>query len=332
MIRSFAKAAAGPVARVLTGSSVRMLMYHRFGEGSGRRLSARLFECHLEYLTRHFRVRPLREVVAALKEGRPVGERTAVVTIDDGYADFAEYAYPALVRYEVPATVFVVSRFLDGDLWLWFDAVHYLLTNATTTSRWVRFAGQSLRLDLRSGGARERTWSAVGERLLAMNTADRTAAIARLGAALGVSLPARPTDAYAAMTWDDATRMDRGLIEFGSHTCTHAVLSRCNPEELVYELHESRRMISARLGRAVDTFAYPHGEPSDYDQRTIAAAKAAGYACAAVSYGGAPGRQHDLFQLKRLSAATDLEQFRSTVNGLEGLADKYRAWRHAAAF
>ena len=91
-------------------------------------------------------------------------------------------------------------------------------------------------------------------------------------------------------------------------------------------------MISARLGRAVETFAYPHGEPSDYDQRTIAAAKAAGYACAAVSYGGAPGRQHDLFQLKRLSAATDLEQFRSTVNGLEGLADKYRAWRHAAAF
>ena len=333
MIRSFAKAAAGPAARALTGESARVLMYHRFGDGSnGRHLSARLFEQHLDYLTRHFRVRPLREVVAALEEGRPIESRTVAVTIDDGYADFVTYAYPALVRYAVPATVFLVSDFLDGDLWLWFDAVHYILTRATAASGDIGLAGEPLSLDLSSPGARERAWSAVGERLLQMDTGNRASAIASLCSALDVSLPEQPTADYAAMTWDQAVRLDAQLVEFGSHTCTHPVLSRCGIEELTYELRQSRRVLSARLGRNIDTFAYPHGEPADYDERAMEAVKAAGYRCAGVSYGG-PLRGHaDLFQLTRLSAASEFEQFRSTVNGVELLANKYRAWRHTAAF
>jgi peptidoglycan/xylan/chitin deacetylase (PgdA/CDA1 family) len=295
-------------------------------------LSAGLFARHLEYLTRHFRVRSLREVVAALEEGRPLEDRTVVITIDDGYADFVAYAYPALVRCEVPATVFLVSRFLDGDLWLWFDAVHYMLTRTTATSRDVHVGGEALRLDLSSPDTRDRAWSTVGERLLRMTTGDRAAAIACLGAALDVSLPQRPTEDYAAMTWNQAALMDRALIDFGSHTCTHPVLSRCSIEELVDELHESRRALSGRLGRNIDAFAYPHGEPADYNERAIAAVKAAGYTCAAVSHGGPLDRRCDVFQLTRLSAATAFEQFRSTVNGVELLADKYRAWRHAAAF
>jgi peptidoglycan/xylan/chitin deacetylase (PgdA/CDA1 family) len=333
MLMSLAKATGGPVARGLTGSSARVLMYHRFGDnGAARGLPSRVFKQHLEYLTRHFRVRHLGEVVAALREGRPVEPRTAVITIDDGYADFMAYAYPALVRYEVPATVFLVSRFLDGDLWLWFDAVHYLLTRTAATSRDVSVGGELLRLDLSSRDARDRAWSTVGERLLRMSTSGRAAAIISLGAALHVSLPPRPTDDYAAMTWDQAAQMDRALIDVGSHTCTHPVLSRCGSEELVYELHQSRRALSARLGRNIDAFAYPHGEPADYNERAMAAVKAAGHTCAVVSYGGPLGGQSDLFQLTRLSAATDVEQFRSTVNGVELLANKYRAWRHAAAF
>ncbi len=332
-LTSLVKTTGGPVARGLTGSAARVLMYHRFGDDSGARaLPSRLFQQHLEYLTRHFRVRRLGDVVARLRDGRPLEPRTVVITIDDGYADFAAYAYPALVRCEVPATVFLVSRFLDGDLWLWFDAVHYILARTAATSRDVEVGGELLRLDLSSRDARDRAWSTVGERLLRMSSGDRAAAIASLGTALDVSVPLRPTEDYAAMTWDQAAQMDRALVEFGSHTCTHPVLSRCGSEELAYELQQSRCDLSARLGPNIDTFAYPHGEPADYNERTMAAVKAGGYTCAAVSYGGPLRTQFDVFQLTRLNAATDLEQFRSTVNGVELLASKYRAWRHAAAF
>ncbi|PYR65765.1 MAG: hypothetical protein DMF88_18690 [Acidobacteria bacterium] len=333
MIISLVKATAGPVARALTGSAARVLMYHRFSDGpDSRKLSVRLFERHLEYLTRRFRVRRLGDVVAALREGRPLEDRTVVLTIDDGYADFVTYAYPALSRYEAPATVFLVSRFLDGGLWLWFDAVHYMLTRTAATSRDVYVGGEPLRLDLSSRDARDRAWSTVGERLLRLSTGDRAAAIASLGAALDVCLPQRPTENYAAMTWDQATQMDRALIDFGSHTCTHPVLSRCGAAELAYEVRESRQLLARRLGGVIDTFAYPHGEPADVDARAVEAVKSAGYACAVVAVGGPLARRPDLLQMERVPAATDLEQFRSTVNGVEFLANEVRAWRQAAAF
>src|SRR5205085_9768824 len=107
--------------------------------------------------------------------------------------------------------------------------------------------GERLQLELPTVAARERAWSTVGERCLQMTTERRAAAIAGLERALEVSLPPVPTAGYKAMTWDEAARLDPALIEFGSHTCTHPVLSRCNPSELAHELCEARRVMKMRL-------------------------------------------------------------------------------------
>jgi peptidoglycan/xylan/chitin deacetylase (PgdA/CDA1 family) len=109
----------GPLARALTGKYARILMYHRFGApGQARRLRADVFEEHVRYLARNFAPRPLREVVARLRSQRRFDSRSVVLTVDDGYRDFLEYAYPILLRYRVPATLYVVTDFADGGRWL----------------------------------------------------------------------------------------------------------------------------------------------------------------------------------------------------------------------
>ena len=333
LITSLTKTAGGAAARRLTASAGRVLMYHRFGDGSDpRRLSRDAFEQQLQYLTRHFRVRRLHDVVQALGEGRPLEPRTVVLTVDDGYADFVEYAYPLLQRYEVPATLFVVTDFLQRNSWLWFDRVHYLL-RATALSRLdVRVGGTHVCCDLSTVAQRERAWSTVGELCMNMDTSGRAAVAAQLEQALEVYLPAWATAEYRAMTWTQAARLDPGLVELGSHTCTHPVLSRCTQAEIEQEIRASKEAIETRLDRRVRAFAYPHGERADYDERATAVARAAGYACATVAHGGPLGRRVDLFQLERLSPAADVTQFRSTVNGLELLANRVRAWRHAATY
>src|SRR5262249_1452786 len=121
----------GPLARALTRRHARILMYHRFGaHGQARRMSVRVFEEQLRYITRNFTPRPLREVVDRLRSHRSFDRRSVVLTIDDGYRDFLEYAYPILLRYRVPATIYIVSEFAEGRCWLWFDALHWLLSAA----------------------------------------------------------------------------------------------------------------------------------------------------------------------------------------------------------
>jgi len=77
-------------------------------------ITPELFEAHLRYLKAHHRVLPLRTVVEALENGRTLPANAVSITFDDGYADNYDVVFPLLKKYRIPATIFVVSGFVDG--------------------------------------------------------------------------------------------------------------------------------------------------------------------------------------------------------------------------
>jgi peptidoglycan/xylan/chitin deacetylase (PgdA/CDA1 family) len=62
------------------------------------------------------------------------------------------------------------------------------------------------------------------------------------------------------MSWDEVRQAERMGIAIGCHTATHPYLSRLSKSDLEDELRGSRADIEQRIGRAVDTFAYPYGD------------------------------------------------------------------------
>ena len=103
-------------------------------------------------------------------------------------------------------------------------------------------------------------------------------AFARDGAPLTIPELAGDDPAeLATMTWDDLRgHVDRG-IAIGSHSVSHAHLTRLSDVELRHELEDSRHELEAELGRACTELAYPYGE---HDARVRTAARAAGYGVA----------------------------------------------------
>jgi peptidoglycan/xylan/chitin deacetylase (PgdA/CDA1 family) len=81
----------------------------------------------------------------------------------------------------------------------------------------------------------------------------------------------------APLSWDELKTLADAGWEIGSHTSSHAYLTRLSDEELERELADSRRLIEQVLGRPCVTLAYPYG---DHDDRVIRAAAAAGYEAA----------------------------------------------------
>src|SRR5437762_8991612 len=65
-----------------------IIQYHRFGEDDVPTTNIRLaqFEAHLAELKKSkYTVLPLADVIAALREGRALPDRTVAITIDDAY-------------------------------------------------------------------------------------------------------------------------------------------------------------------------------------------------------------------------------------------------------
>ena len=95
------------------------VMYHRFGENAHPSTNIRLdqFEAHIAELTRgDYVVLPLPEIVAALRSGRSLPERTVAITIDDAWKSVYREAWPRLRSAGLPFTLFVSTDEIDQRL------------------------------------------------------------------------------------------------------------------------------------------------------------------------------------------------------------------------
>ncbi len=65
------------------------------------------------------------------------------------------------------------------------------------------------------------------------------------------------------LTWSEVRELHRQGICFGSHTVTHPDLRSLEPEELEFEIGQSKEVIEQNLGAPVDSFSYPFSFPEE---------------------------------------------------------------------
>lgn len=338
--------------RLASRDKALVLMYHRFTADDGApyetandttanyttanytsgAIGARAFRRHLAYLTKHYRVVPLSQLAAYLRRGERLPTGLAAITIDDGYADAYTVALPLLKEYSVPATLFVVTDFIDGNAWVWTDKMRFLTSQSR--ERWLEigFDDAMVRLELGDVASRQRAASYVNRLLKTRTDEVKEQLLRQIAASLDVELPAAPPAAFAPLSWDEVQTLDAAGVEIGSHTVTHPILTQVTKERLRYEIHVSKARLQARLGRAVDLFCYPNG---DYHNDAVREVERAGYACAVTTDYGFNEATQSVLQLRRLAAESDLSRFVQSTSGFEGarlkLNSRLRA-RHLPRF
>lgn len=308
---------AAPLARALTAAKPRLVMFHRFSRGdSFRRMSLADFEWHIRYLQRHYRIVSLREVVRCLKAGEPLPHRAVAITFDDGHRDFLELAYPLLVQLRVPATLYLVSDFVSQRIWLWSDAIHYLVRQAPAGRYRITIGAEVIDAVIDDRATRDAVWERIADCCLPLSSSARREAIATLARELGVALPAVPSDDYAAMDWNDLRGLDPALVEVGAHTCTHPILAHCDSAEQESEISQCQRTIENEMQREVAAFCYPNGRREDFNDATLDILRRSRFTSAAVSYSGIIGSDTHPFMLPRIGASGDRTNFRMRIDGI----------------
>jgi len=108
---------------------------------------------------------------------------------------------------------------------------------------------------------------------------------------------------------DELRKLDADGMRIGAHTASHARLSDLKGDALVDELARSKAMLEEMLGRPVNVLAYPFGERDDFNERTKAGARAAGYTCALAAYRGTVDGDTDPFAIPRLPSPENFDRF-----------------------
>lgn len=322
--RTVAGSLLAPLARALTGNVPRILFLHRVGENTPRASDPKSLAQQLQYLARHFTPLSLATLIEAQQAGRPLPSGAVVLTVDDGYADFGQSVYPLLCHYEIPATLFVVSEFAAGSSWLWFDRLRYICEQSPRLVLNVKIEGMLLRYSLQTALLREQSWDSLATRCLSLPPADRETVIEDCARFCEVTLPRKPPALYSSLGYQELRSLDSNLITIGAHTRTHPILSTCTDKEQWGEIAGSKEDLEEALGRPVEFFCYPNGQPQDFNARTRELVIEAGYTAAVTSVNSRICAGADLFLLPRLGVAGNFPAFRNEVNGLTELQGRLR--------
>ena len=203
-----------------------------------------LFEAHLDCIERDFRIIPLHEFVDRRRLGRSL-RGCCALTFDDGYRDFLQNALPILRRRGLHSTHFLTLDSLRSGrpTWNW-------RLNRVTLIRDANPCDMSLT-----------------RRVGRLTVSEREAYLADLESAQS-DLPPEPP----LIGPDDLEDVDPGLVEWGSHTVSHANLGACDGAAARHELTASKCGLEARTGRRIRFLAYPNGSHSQAVQETAAEA------------------------------------------------------------
>ena len=294
--RALARSGVGPaIARLARWQGVLVLGYHRIlpersdGTPDGARWFGDVWSATPEHFAEHVGIVSRTCDVVALEDVprlRARSGRHVAITIDDGYRDVLQHALPVLRGHGVPATLFVATGIVDGLALPWWDEIAWLHGGLPAAHPAARATPSEL--------------VAASWRL----TPEQRAAALRELAAASVRRPLRRQDvADEWLTWPELrTLRDQG-VEIAAHTVTHPVLAHMDPDGQQREIAGSADRIAAELGRRPHALAYPVGTRSAFDERTKAAARAAGIEHAYSLYGGLSAARDgwDRFDLRRVA-------------------------------
>ena len=301
--------------RYLNKTKALIVTYHRFSKDEdGRSTAVKAFAEQLDHLKTHYSVLSLTELGDCLNNGKQLPLRAAAITIDDGFHDAYDIAFPHLRERALPATLFVITDFVDQKIWLWTDKLRYLMSQLPDGPANFSFRKYNLTFNLDGASSRSDAAGRINSILKTFPEFTKSAAINEIAGTLNVVIPERPPAEYAAITWDQVREMSQAGIELGSHTVTHPILPNVDDEQLRHELVDSKNKLEHELGRPVTLFCYPNGS---YDERVEAAVREAGYKVAVTTIPRLNDPRSDLHALARVPAELDLDHFEQTTSGLE---------------
>lgn len=301
MENSFLLKLLKPVASLSSGLGTQKkhltLIYHRVLDRPDfmrpGEIDIAAFTWQMELISKHFNVLPLKDAIKGI-ETDTLPTRAVSITFDDGYADNYTNALPILNHFNLKATFFIASGFLNGGR-MWNDTIIEAIRNLPTSSIDLTKIGLG-RFNVRDEAQKSHAAHQIIQQVKHLPFEERnhyTDYIAKLSSNL-------PNDLM--MTDEQIKCLHRNGMEIGGHTVNHPILAKLDNNNAENEITANKYYLESLLKTPISIFAYPNGKPnSDYLPDQVGLVKKAGYMAAVSTQWGVSTRSTDRWQLCRFT-------------------------------
>jgi len=252
--------------RTQSKHGISILMYHSVSTESdaafidpSNSIVEPLFDYQMNYLQQNCNVISLNEMFTLIEKQKKIPARTVVITFDDGYKNNLTTAIPILDKYNLPATIFLATKYIDLQLPQWIDEIYCIFKYRQKNNLQINDLGITNTITLTSENESS-LYKSIGQLFITSSFEQRSRWISELYEQLdpNINFP------KLSLSWEDiATIIEKHpSITIASHTEDHVDLSQLNSTEVRKQINNSIRRIQDKVNVDVDFFTYPYGRAS----------------------------------------------------------------------
>ena len=260
------------------------------------------FEKQLKFIKRYFSVITMTELYQYCICGIDLPKNPVMITFDDGYRDNYYNAFKLLQKYNLKATFFISTDYVESRDMFWWDKVAYIVKSSKIGSIKLSYP-YKMEYDIRTIDTKLR---AIKELLKVIKTTynfDLKLFIHELASSAKTYLDDSDYISYETiLSWAEIKEMKQAGMDIGSHTKTHRVLSNLTEDDLFEELSGSKNILEYHLSQPICSISYPVGGSNSFNQKVQESVERCGYSLA-FSYGTGMNRfgiTIDPFNIKRV--------------------------------
>jgi len=259
-----------------------------------------LFEALIIHCKKHFQFYTLGELDAYKQEFGRYPKHAVVLTFDDGFQSFYHLAFPLLKKHHIKSSLFVCPGLIDKDTTIWPELIFDAYEKSALAIKHSELGSLIEELKLLSSEQRQQKIS----ELVCKNYQyeEEQADMNR-----------------ALINWPQLREIhSSGLVEVGSHSLTHPILSQESQEEVNAQMRLSKERIEAELSNKVVSFCYPNGQSDDYRETELIGLKKCAYKTAVTAEFGLVNDAANPLLLPRFGGDfTNLQQAKKYIDGVE---------------
>ncbi len=246
-----------------------IITYHRIPIGI-----VKDFEQQIHHLVKNYKIVSVTEIAYRIKQRMPLRGRVGI-TFDDGFKDNFTNAFPVLKKFNIPATIYLITESIETGNAPWFIQFRHAFHYSSINQCEFELAGKTYRFQLDTPKDRN---VASDEVMIFLQGCENKKRIAYLEHIINILKPGKPEKlSDVMMNWDDVRIMSQNGIKFGAHTHTHPVLSSVSTSDAEAEILKSKKIIENKLDMPVEEFAYPVGKKSHFSDALFPVLQRAGF-------------------------------------------------------
>jgi peptidoglycan/xylan/chitin deacetylase (PgdA/CDA1 family) len=216
-------------------------------------------------------------------------EKHAVFTLDDGYKDNYDYAYPIFKKYKIPFTIYITTSFPEKNAILWWYEIEDLImkhdeiilsNNAKYTCKTIEQKTKSF-LEIRA-------------LIISLQQKNLLSQLNNLFDNYDVDWAGKCYE--LTMNWAQIIELSKDeMVTIASHTTHHYALRQLDDDECKSEIEEANKLIELRIEGKVEHFAYPFGGVNEVGTREFNLIKSLGLKTAVTTRVGGIYPEHKDF-------------------------------------